>query len=166
MESYLKTCNINKEESAAIMKNSLKGEAKDYIERAFGKEAVPAADVLLDSLKKEYGDPQKILKEIMKSHEKLGAIPSYSSTAQYQEISMKSIGHKSLLTKALHLEKKSPRIIFDSVIYTETLKIVIPKEHQYGDSTRTTEEKILRYAWVLDELKTMAKDARDQISKK
>ena len=117
MKSYINYSNLSEEEAAAVMKNSLYGEARQHCEQVFGKDITPDQDSLKVELKKEFGNCHALLSSIIEKHEELGPIPSYTQTEFFGKIERLSSLHYFFLKKSLSLEKEIQGIVSNSRIY-------------------------------------------------
>ena len=125
MNYYCEMMDITAEDQGGVMFQSLSGDAKMFIEWELGYKALYDKDKLQELLENKYGNPQLLIRNIERKHERIGKIPVEASLEiPYKEMENMARKHLVWCRKAISLEKAKPGSI--DILYYNMLSWVLP----------------------------------------
>ena len=157
LQDYINSIDMDNETAGAMIKGTFSGEAKEAVDRKFGVKIVPQTSKLKSFLEKEFGEEQTILDKIIKAHEALGKI---------EKTSEKAFKHVDLYNKAIFLETRCPKIVYNSRNYKNCLRTQV-FDRKYMETIKipleaTNEEEIKQLRKEIDiRIKHLKEDEKE-----
>ena len=157
IEEWKNKIRKSEEEYPYILRKSLREEALTEIDYNLRGKILLNSKEIYDILQSKFGNEQKILEEIMKSHEEVGQISSAIDSKTLLEMTDK---HLKLYKKATILEDRKPETM--SIRYRHSVQTLISRD-MMANIIRSKEWKLNKIEAIMTEIKIYNETAEEEL---